>query len=69
MISPKEIIMDKTTTESRVWTPEAEHTWTQRIIGRAHEGSQPTLQAFADWLAQERELVPSTITLTARSYR
>ena len=58
--------MHKTTTESRVWSPESAHTCTQRIIGRAREGNQPTLRAFADWLAEEWELAPSTVSLRVR---
>ena len=58
--------MHKTTTESRVWSPESAHICTQRIIGRAREGNQPTLQAFAGWLAEERELASSTVSLRVR---
>jgi integrase/recombinase XerD len=62
MISSQEVIMNKTRQERLVWSPESHHIYTLHTIERAGAGNQPTLRAFADWLAEQRGLEAETIT-------
>lgn len=55
--------MNKTRQKKLVWSPESENIYTRNLIERACAGNQPTLRAFADWLAGVRDLEPGTITV------
>ena len=52
---------------NEVWTPESQHRYTLRRIEQADFRNQPTLRAFAKWLADSRGLAPETITDRIRS--
>ena len=49
------------TIERRVWSPASLHAYTQQRIEKACVENQPSLQAFAAWLAEIRGLAPGTI--------
>lgn len=55
--------MGKEQGKHSVWSPGSEHIYTQRRIGRACKGNRPTLRAFAQWLAESRDLAPGSITV------
>ncbi len=55
--------MKKTNGEKQAWSPESQAIYTRQRIERACAENRPTLRAFAEWLAEERCLVPGTITV------
>lgn len=59
--------MWKVQDESAVWSPTSQHMYTLRTIGRACAGNQPTLRAFAEWLAETRGFQAGSITLRVAS--
>ena len=52
---------------NEAWTPESQHRYTRWRIEQADARNQPTLMAFAQWLADSRGLGPETITDRIRS--
>jgi integrase len=63
MISEEEVIMKKSGRERQAWSPGSQGIYARQRIERACAENRPTLRAFAEWLAEERRLVPGTITV------
>lgn len=55
--------MEKMQETRLVWSPESQDGYTRRRIERACPGNRGTLRAFAEWLADSRDLSPATITV------
>jgi integrase len=55
--------MGKIQNERVVWSSTSQHMYMLRTIERACAANQPTLRAFAEWLAEIRGLQAGTITL------
>lgn len=55
--------MGKAQNERRAWSPDSQHLYMLRRIGRASAGNRPMLRAFAKWLAESRGLEPGSITV------
>lgn len=50
-----------------VWSPDSQCAYTRRRIERACAGNQPTLTAFAEWLAEVRGLAPGSVAVRLSS--
>jgi integrase/recombinase XerD len=55
--------MEKTSRKRQAWSPESQGVYTRQRIERACVENRPTLTAFAEWLTEERGLVPGSITV------
>lgn len=55
--------MSKLQNQSVAWSPASEHMYMLRTIERACAENQPTLKAFAEWLAETRGLQAGSITV------
>lgn len=59
--------MGKTQNERVAWSPESQHLYTLRTIGRASAENQSTLTAFSEWLAETRGLQAGSVTVRVAS--